>query len=115
MIQSTAFTWNTPKQPMDHSAQRCSRSKNHLCSVPVDQCITLAGASDGPLTACHAQPTNQQTDIQCVGICSGSGELYGCMREISLMVYFLERRARGIDLHNLCPDVCVKDSEIDPF
>ena len=30
-------------------------------------------------------------------------------------IIILEPRPRGVDLTYLCPDVCVKDSETDPF
>ena len=64
--------------------------ENRLCEVPVNQCIALSGGSTASVTACHGQPTNQWVDKQRVGILAGSGELYGHIREVSLVDYFLE-------------------------
>ena len=35
-----------------------------------------------------------------------------CKMDIFVLLMY---HPRGVDLTNLCPDVCVKDSETDPF
>ena len=64
--------------------------RNRLCEVPVNQYLALSGGSNASVTACHGQPTNQWVDKQRVGISAGYGELYGHIREVSLVDYFLE-------------------------
>ena len=34
---------------------------------------------------------------------------------ITFFLFFFGKLSPGVDLTNLCPDVCVKDSETDPF
>ena len=54
------------------------------------------GTSSPPVPAYHCEPTNQQGDKQRVGICAGTGVLYGRKAEVSLADYFLERRVTDV-------------------
>ena len=91
--------------PSLHSAARLSLTKNCLCAAQDDQSMAHARASAASVTACATQSTNQIGDKQYVGILARFSALYGCIRELSLTDYFLERRITKKGMHSLKGDV----------